>query len=110
MNQLTTFVSGLKGRHNLCRGREAPVASVLAENLEVDASTGTDARSERQIQLLGTREQCLLLQNAAKHQTTSLRTRKSNDEKLQFPDGINREAFKELDAAARSSDLEPTVE
>ena len=87
-----------------------PLQRILAESLEVDGSTEPTENRERQIRLLGTREQCLLLQNTAKHEIMSLRIRKPNDEKLQFPDGINRKAFKELDAARRNRDLEPTAE
>ena len=87
-----------------------PLQRILVESLEVDGSSEPTANSERQMRLLGTREQCLLLQNTAKHEIMSLRIRKPNDKKNQFPDGINREAFKELDAASRNRDLEPTVE
>jgi hypothetical protein len=77
-----------------------PFQIVLAENLEVDGSSEATQDSQRQMRLLGTREQCLLLQNSVKQETMSLRTRTPNDETLQFPNGINRDAFKELDAAA----------
>ncbi|MEJ7592959.1 MAG: hypothetical protein WKF77_15535 [Planctomycetaceae bacterium] len=83
-----------------------PQQCVLAENLEVDGSSEPTENRERQISLQGTLEQCLLLQNTPKQETMSLRTRKPNDETLQFPDGINREAFKELDAAASHKTLD----
>ena len=78
---------------------ENPIRRVLAERLEVDSS------SNLQISLLGTREQCLLLHNAPKHGKLSLAARKPEDDTLQYPDGINREAFKELEAAAASTEL-----
>lgn len=87
-----------------------PQQCVLVEGLEIDGSSEPVENRERQMRLQGTREQCLLLQNTANHQIMSLRIRKPNDEKLQFPDGINRKAFKELDAASRNRDLEPTNE
>ena len=86
---------------------ETPVQRVLIERLEVNQSSKGTANSQRQIGLLGTDEQCLLLTNPPKNGTMSLRFRRADDGVLRYPDGINREAFKELeDADPNRSEIE----
>ena len=77
------------------------VQRVLVEKVEVESSSEPQPNGpHRQVCLLGTREQCLLLDNTPKHGTLSLVARNPEHETLQYPNGINAEAFKELEAAA----------
>ncbi len=86
---------------------------ILVENIEVDGSSEpTQARpAERQLRLLGTREQCLVIDDANMRGVTLSVSRKLDGKTQQFPGGINTDAVKEVKEVAPRKNLdvsEPT--
>lgn len=90
-----------------------PVQRVLVEKLEVDGSSEPkeSGQGERQIRLLGTREQSLIIDDANMRGVTLIVSRKLDGKTHQFPGGINADAVEEMKEVAPRKSLdvsEPT--
>jgi len=86
----------------------APVQRVLVESIEVDGSSEPkqDRPAERQIRLLGTREQCLVIDDANMRGLTLSVSRKLDGKTQQFPGGINTDTVKEMKEVAPQKSLD----
>ena len=82
-----------------------PVQRVLVENIEVDGSSEPKQNppAKRQLRLLATREQCLIIDDANIRGLTLIVSGNLEGNTQQFPGGINTDAVKEMKVAPRKS-------